>query len=159
MAWRQPGDKPLSEPVMVRSLPHICVARPQWVKHNFRHAVFKHMLMTENLTISCEAVLKWMSLMSTLVQVMAWSLTLGATRYQAITRTNVNQILHTIWTKVYSLIGFNIVFHSERSFTTTPNHVDTSLDRAQWVKCRSLMSKAAILWYLRCIKNFRVNVN
>ena len=31
MAWRRPGDKPLSEPMMVRSPPHICVARPQWV--------------------------------------------------------------------------------------------------------------------------------
>ena len=32
MAWRQPGDKPLSEPMLVRSLTHICVTRPQWVK-------------------------------------------------------------------------------------------------------------------------------
>ena len=31
MAWRRPGDKPLSEPMMVRSLTHICVTRPQWV--------------------------------------------------------------------------------------------------------------------------------
>ena len=32
MAWRRPGDKPLSEPVMVRLLTHIGVTRPQWVK-------------------------------------------------------------------------------------------------------------------------------
>ena len=31
MAWRRPGDKPLSEPMMIISLTHICVARPQWV--------------------------------------------------------------------------------------------------------------------------------
>ena len=31
MAWRRPGDKPLSEPIMVSSLTHICVTRPQWV--------------------------------------------------------------------------------------------------------------------------------
>ena len=31
MAWRRPGDKPLSEPMMVSVLPHICVTRPQWV--------------------------------------------------------------------------------------------------------------------------------
>ena len=31
MAWRRPGDKPLSEPMMVSLLTHICVARPQWV--------------------------------------------------------------------------------------------------------------------------------
>ena len=32
MAWRRPGDKPLSEPMMVRLKTHICVSRPQWVK-------------------------------------------------------------------------------------------------------------------------------
>ena len=32
MAWRRPGDKPLSEPVMVSLLTHICITRPQWVK-------------------------------------------------------------------------------------------------------------------------------
>ena len=31
MALRRPGDKPLSEPMMVRLPTHICVARPQWV--------------------------------------------------------------------------------------------------------------------------------
>ena len=31
MAWRRPGDKLLSEPVMARLLTHICVTRPQWV--------------------------------------------------------------------------------------------------------------------------------
>ena len=32
MAWRQSGDKPLSEPMLVSLLTHICVTRPQWVK-------------------------------------------------------------------------------------------------------------------------------
>ena len=32
MAWHRLGDKPLSEPMMVCSLTHICVTRPQWVK-------------------------------------------------------------------------------------------------------------------------------
>ena len=32
MAWRRPGDKPLSEPMMVNLPTHICVTRPQWVK-------------------------------------------------------------------------------------------------------------------------------
>ena len=36
MAWRRPGDKPLSEPMMVRLPTHIYVTRPQWVNtaHN-----------------------------------------------------------------------------------------------------------------------------
>ena len=32
MAWRRPGDKPLSEPMMVSLLTHICVTWSQWVK-------------------------------------------------------------------------------------------------------------------------------
>ena len=31
MAWRRPGDKPLSEPMLIILLTHICVTRPQWV--------------------------------------------------------------------------------------------------------------------------------
>ena len=41
MTWRRPGDKPLSEPLMVSLLTHICTTRPQWVKdmncHFFLH--------------------------------------------------------------------------------------------------------------------------
>ena len=31
MAWRQPGNKPLTEQMMVRLLTHICVTRSHWV--------------------------------------------------------------------------------------------------------------------------------
>ena len=31
VVWRRPGDKPLSEPMMVSLLTRVCVARPQWV--------------------------------------------------------------------------------------------------------------------------------
>ena len=34
MAWCRQGDKPLSEPMMVSLLTHICATRPQWVKYN-----------------------------------------------------------------------------------------------------------------------------
>ena len=40
MAWRRPGDKPLTEPMMVRSLTHICVTRPQWVNHSCLNAKY-----------------------------------------------------------------------------------------------------------------------
>ena len=36
MAWRRSGDKPLSEPMMVNSLAHICVTRPQWVNPSIK---------------------------------------------------------------------------------------------------------------------------
>ena len=31
MAWRQPGDKTLSEAMMIIFVTHICITRPQWV--------------------------------------------------------------------------------------------------------------------------------
>ena len=34
MAWRRPGDKPLSEPMMVVLPTHICITRPQWVNRD-----------------------------------------------------------------------------------------------------------------------------
>ena len=37
MAWRRPGDKPLSEPIMLSVSTHICVARPQWVNRQLGH--------------------------------------------------------------------------------------------------------------------------
>ena len=47
MAWRRPGDKPLSEPVVVSLLTHICVTRPQWVNSScaifFRGHVNMHL--------------------------------------------------------------------------------------------------------------------
>ena len=39
MAWRQPGEKPLYEPIMIILLTHICVTRPQWVKRSLATTV------------------------------------------------------------------------------------------------------------------------
>ena len=39
MAWRWPGDKPLFEPMMVRSPMHICVTRHQWVNNGHSSGV------------------------------------------------------------------------------------------------------------------------
>ena len=36
MAWSRPGDKPLSEAVMVSLLTHICATRPRWVNSMMR---------------------------------------------------------------------------------------------------------------------------
>ena len=36
MAWRQPGDEPLSESMMVSLLTHICITQPQWVNNTLR---------------------------------------------------------------------------------------------------------------------------
>ena len=36
MVWRRPGDKPLSEAMLISLPTHRCVTRPQWVKKNLR---------------------------------------------------------------------------------------------------------------------------
>ena len=41
MAWRRPGDKPLSEPMIVSLPMHICVIWSQWVK-DFKHDIVVH---------------------------------------------------------------------------------------------------------------------
>ena len=54
MAWRRPGVKQLSEPMMVRLPTHICVTWPQWIKPKSREILFVH-----NLIFSCQIVLKF----------------------------------------------------------------------------------------------------
>ena len=57
MALRRPGDKPLSEPMMVSLPTHICVARPQWVKltHQNDLTVLVQMKLLINILISFQA--------------------------------------------------------------------------------------------------------
>ena len=45
VAWRRPGDKPLSEPMLVILLTHICVTRPQWVKDSILLEKDMHIFM------------------------------------------------------------------------------------------------------------------
>ena len=52
MAWRRPGDKPLSGPIMVRLPMHICVTRPQWINTS----LFRYLCLCEYL---CTFSLIW----------------------------------------------------------------------------------------------------
>ena len=83
MAWRRPGDKPLSEPMVVNLQTHICVTRPQWdntlrPRQNGRHFadyIFKHIIWNENVWISIN--FHWspngpINNIPSLVQIMAW---------------------------------------------------------------------------------------
>ena len=49
MAWCRPGDKPLSEPMLVFVPTHICVTRPQWVKRTWhdRHGTLIHAMTSQ----------------------------------------------------------------------------------------------------------------
>ena len=57
MAWRRPGDKPLSEPVMVSLLRHICVTRPHWVNCAITQKI-RHWKVVQNQVIS-EPIVPW----------------------------------------------------------------------------------------------------
>ena len=46
IAWRWPCDKPLSEPMMVSLLTHICITRPQWVKDKLAYLHWKWWLIS-----------------------------------------------------------------------------------------------------------------
>ena len=46
MAWRRPGDKPLSEPRMESLLTHICVTRPQWVNSRLNYGKDAELYLT-----------------------------------------------------------------------------------------------------------------
>ena len=58
MAWRRPGDKPLSEPMMVSSLTHICVTRPQWVKDNIASVLWS-VKLAWNDCYQCGSIRAW----------------------------------------------------------------------------------------------------
>ena len=45
MAWRRPGDKPLSESMMVSLPTHICVTRLQWVNERFINTNMNSLLL------------------------------------------------------------------------------------------------------------------
>ena len=51
MAWRRSGEKPLSEPMMVSLLTHICVTRSQWVNSGFSINWKENGLILENISI------------------------------------------------------------------------------------------------------------
>ena len=85
MAWHQSGDKPLSEPMMVSLLTHICVTWPPWVNtqrltqngHQLARHIWKCIFLNENFCILIQISSKFIAKgpihnMSALVQVMAF---------------------------------------------------------------------------------------
>ena len=85
MAWHRPGDKPLSEPMVVSLLMHICVTRPQWVNTlrltqnccHFTDDGFKIIFFNENVWISLKISLNFVlkgqiNNIPALVQIMTW---------------------------------------------------------------------------------------
>ena len=68
LVWSRPGDKPLSEPMMISSLTHICVTRPQWV-----NKIIKIIFHFQNMPNSCSLLTACSSFDNSLVYVILLS--------------------------------------------------------------------------------------
>ena len=101
MAWRRPGDKPLSEAMMINLPTDICVSRPQWVYSLASRRCWCNLKMWFSSTyhspmsrvfvaklLSCEC--HWTSLIRSQHCIRLW---LGAIRQQAIPWANVDSDL------------------------------------------------------------------
>ena len=84
MAWCWLGDKPLTEPMVVRVLTHICVTRPQWVTaSHFKIGTRRFHQLVQNLEKTyCDLT--------------------GMRRYQDCTWANSHQATCLIWQRVCS---------------------------------------------------------
>ena len=61
MAWCRPDDKPLSEPMMVSLLTHICVTRPQWVNRLKDPPTWLKVTTTQEIDLQPWAPRQWTS--------------------------------------------------------------------------------------------------
>ena len=52
MAWRRPGDKPLSEPMMIILLMHICITQPRLVKALLTATDYYHKIPLESIWVT-----------------------------------------------------------------------------------------------------------
>ena len=76
--WCRPGDKPLSEPMMVRLKTHICVTRPQWVNDSawYIHlSKYTYLLKTTHRRIAW-CLLSWLAfyICYLLIHLVVWEL-------------------------------------------------------------------------------------
>ena len=59
MAWRRPGDKPLSEPMMVSLLTHIYITRPWWIISMYDTMEFHHDILLHYRRNISQAKQRW----------------------------------------------------------------------------------------------------
>ena len=105
MAWRRPGDKLLSEPMMVRLPTHICIIRPQWVRTE---------RMMQELEL-CELLCLFK-----LASEMVFFFVIYLRSYEAIKELIIQLIDWLTDWLVDWLIGFNTVFNTEKPDDNPP---------------------------------------
>ena len=104
MAWRRPGDKPLSEPMVVRLLTHICVTRPQWVKATGPYQ--RNNTCTLLFKSNGIFFLQWQNMVF-IFKVQTWNFVCGIRRSFALTMENMLSVWYTAtpgWTSKFGKV-------------------------------------------------------
>ena len=112
MAWRRPGDKPLSEPMMVSLLTHICVTRPQWV--NFISLLYLHLWMFKHMQCIYASLVK--------LDIFSWPI--YATLGQDQVKSMYNAIFHFAHSK--TVLVHSKLFHTANTVECHYNAVQYS---------------------------------
>ena len=94
MAWRRPGDKPFSGPMMVSLLTHICVTWPQWVKFPIQCCLITLYVITQGESLGLRPTGPWSSVAKQqfcgkLFNYERWSL---MTRWPIVTPYGINEL-------------------------------------------------------------------
>ena len=161
MAWRRPGDKPLSEPMMVSLLTHVCVTRPQWVKGIFQIPVLSKYDL-DNLCLQCvdEHNIDFMSLHVLLLR--------QAKFYEAV-RFHLKGILWITNPRVCNHISATLEqesCHDDNFAVTCGNgscHYDTRRYRVGiittlWFRCKQFLLTVSLVWCsFYFVRNFWTN--
>ena len=120
MAWRWSGDKPLSEPMMVSLLTHICITQPQWVN-----------------SLWAGDAMSWHKSRSTLAQIMACCLT-SSSHYLNQCRPAISEALSRLPQSNSTLSAQANILHNE--FENDIIEIIVTAPRGQWVKYLSKWS-------------------
>ena len=129
MAWHRLGDKPLSEPMMVCSLTHICVTRPQWVKAETKLPTILQTKFVPNGPIDN---------IPALVQIMACPLT-GA-------KPLSEPMMIRLW-RIYVSLGLNELRLRQNDLLFCRPHFQIQLLTSRFLQCLPSVDRSC------CIKN------
>ena len=97
-AWRRPGHKPLSEPMMVRVPTHICVTRPQWVKLCSQETL--NLGQNRHFFVPCGREILWMTFKNNRTPLLSCFKICASFHSHQWILTGVTVRKHPIWAKI-----------------------------------------------------------
>ena len=119
MAWHRPSDKPLSEPMVVSSLTHICVDRPQWVNRDLGHMFiltrheFSGSMLQEGLPVSSSLGSKQGSLLLVLTETIVENICYVTWPANGVSKYNAR---HYLIANMYAMIYHSTAFVEDLTY-------------------------------------------